>query len=244
MRLLLDLLDLSSLHEEETDPKGQGMLWSCQWARSWIPGTTSAQAGPAENWVHAVAVPFGNAAGAGDIPRGSMLPSSISRGGNATAATRTVPMLHAGCPAGACAAGVSPGPAGQERLLPRSRSTRGDPGQRQQQAPTPVAVPYTPSRKHLGDAPAKSLASRRALGRARTCRESVPISLPSIPALCEAAQQRAYAHRPWAPGPGTAWWGAALQPVARAGWGDAYLLPRGVGSVGPGTGPQAPRVSV
>lgn len=157
--------------------------------------------------------------------------------------------LHGSCRAawGVCTAGVSPSQAGQEHLLPGSRSTRTDPDQRQQQAPTPPDVPRTPTRKHLGDATTKSLAGRRALGRAPTagtCRENVPITLPSIPAQPRPARQRAHAHRLWVPRPSTAWWGSPLQWVAWVGWGAAYLLPRGVGSVSPGTGPQAPRVSV
>lgn len=158
-----------------------------------------------------------------------------------------LPCTPSPCPTQDTLGGLSPNQVGQERLLPRSRSTRGDPGQRQQQAPTPTAAPRTPARKHLGDAPTKPLAGRRALGgapAAGTCRESVPITLPSIPALPRAGQQQAHAHRPWAPGPSTAWRGSPLQRAARAGWGAAYLLPRGVGSVGPGTGPQAPRVLV
>lgn len=150
-------------------------------------------------------------------------------------------------PWGPCAAGVSPGQAGQEWLLLRSRSTRGDSDQRQQQAPTPAAIPRTLARKHPGDAPAKPLAGRRVLGRAPaagTCRKSVPITLPSIPALPRAARQRAHAHCLCVPGPGTARWVPSLQWAAWVGWGAAYLLPRGMGSVRPGTGPQAPRVSV
>jgi len=76
------------------------MLWSqsSQWAKSWISGTASAQGGPAENQVHAVATPSGNTAEAGAVPHGSLMPSSISGGGSAAAAMPTIPVPHAGHP--------------------------------------------------------------------------------------------------------------------------------------------------
>lgn len=202
-------------------------------------GTASAQAGPAENQVLTVTMPFGNAAETGAVPCDSLLPDGISGGGNATAATHTIPLPYAECPGGPCCRAV-PMPGRARVAAPQDLQHERRACPETAAGSSPSSRPSHTSRDTPGRCSSQVPARQKGPGKSRRYQHHHPAQHPSPAWSCP---QRARAHRPWCQAQHCPA-GSPLRRAAQAGWGAAYLLPRDVGSVGPGTGPQTPRVGL
>lgn len=125
--------------------------------------------------------------------------------------------------------GGSPGSAAQAETLSRDSSRL-----------QPHSHPLHTSRDTPGRCSSQVPGRQESPGKSRRYQHHHPAHHPSPAWSCP---QRARAHRPWC----QAWHcpaGSPLRRAAQAGWGAAYLLPHDVGSVGPGTGLQTPRVGL